>query len=54
MVKVEVVILTVNTNDEYCRKQTSWLFYVFEHKMESKSDWDAVEPILELRKVGES
>ena len=54
MDKVEVAIFTVNTNNEYCQKLTSWLSYVFDHKMRTKSDWDAVEPILELRKVGES
>ena len=54
MDKVTVAIFTVNINDEYYQKLTSWLSYVFDHKMRTKSDWGAVEPILELRKVGES
>ena len=54
MCKVKVAIFKVNRNDEYCQKLTSWLPYVFDHKMRTKNDWDAVKPILELRKVGES
>ena len=54
MGKVKVGIFEVNTNDEYCQKLTSWLSYVSGHKMRIKSNWDAVEPILKLRMVGES
>ena len=53
MDKVKVAISKVNTNYEYCQKQTSWWFYVFESKMRTKNDWDAVEPILELLMFGE-
>ena len=52
--KFKVVIFKVNTNDEYCHKLTSWLSYVFDHKMRTGNDWDAVEPILVLRKAGKS
>ena len=44
----------VNTNNESCQKLTSWLSYIFYHKMRTKGDWDAIEPILELREVGKS
>ena len=54
MCKVKVAIFKVNTNDEYCQNLTSWLSYVSDYKVRTKNDWDAVEPILELRKVGES
>ena len=43
----------VNTNYEYCQKQTPWWSYVFGSKMRTKNDWDAVEPILELLMFGE-
>ena len=51
MGKVKAVIFKVNTNDEYCQKLTSWLSYVFDHKMRTKNDRDVVKPILELGKA---
>ena len=50
--KFKVAIFKVNINDEYFHKLTSWLSYVFDHKMRTGNKWDAIEPILELRKAG--
>ena len=52
MGKFKVAIFKVKINDEYCHKLTSWLSYVFDHKMRTGNKWDAIEPILELRKAG--
>ena len=52
MGKFKVAIVKVMINDEYCHKLTSWLSYVFDHKMRTENEWDAIKPILELRKAG--
>ena len=50
MAKVKVVVFMTDKNDEYYQKWTLWYSYVFDHKVRRK----AIEPILELKKIGES
>ena len=44
----------MNKNDEYTQKRTLWYSYVLDDKMRTNYSWKAVEPILEMRKIGES
>ena len=53
MTKVTVVILKVNEKEEHWQKMTLWYSYVFDHKMQTNCHWKTVEPIMELRKIGE-
>ena len=54
MTKVRVVTLKVNKKEEHWQKLTLWYSYVFDHKMKTNCHWKMVEPIMELRKIGES
>ena len=42
----------MNKNNEYWQKRTLWYSYVFDHKMRTRNNWSAVEPIWETRMVG--
>ena len=44
----------MNKNDEYLQKRTLWYSYILNDKMRTNYFWKAVEPILEMRKIGES
>ena len=54
MAKVKVAVFKTDKNDEYYQKRTLWYSYVFDHKVRTNYYWKAVEPILELKKIGES
>ena len=44
----------MNKNDEHWQKRTLWYSYVLDDKMRTNYSWKAVEPILEMRKIGKS
>ena len=44
----------MNKSDEYWQKRALWYSYVLDDKMRTKWSWNAVEPNLEMRKIGES
>ena len=48
------MIFKHNKHNEYGQKQTLWYSYVLDDKMRTTYSWKPVEPILEMRKRGES
>ena len=48
------MIFKHNKRNEYGQKQTLWYSYVLDDKMRTTYSWKPVEPILEMRKIGES
>ena len=48
------MIFKHNKRNEYGQKQTLWSSSVLGDKMRTTYSWKSVEPILEMRKIGES
>ena len=51
---IYVLKMEVNKKYGYCQKRTLWYSYVLHDKMRTNYSWKAVEPILEMRKIGET